>query len=88
MTYSWRRVYRSDIDYITESEKLLELGEGNKYVQGSVILPVDRASQGKSVFTDKATREGLKWLEAHDIKPMYQIYDGAKRPSSIKGSYL
>jgi uncharacterized protein (DUF849 family) len=55
-------------DYIVETEELLEWGQGNKYCQGSVVLPFDN-SEADSV--DK----GIRWLEAHDVKPLIEFYD-------------
>ena len=76
LNHAWATVHMGDVDYITDTEELLELGEGNKYVQGALILPVDSYFATASMhFSDKATREGVKWLEAHDVKPIYQVYD-------------
>jgi 3-keto-5-aminohexanoate cleavage enzyme len=74
--HSWYPVRDGEIDYITETNELLEMGDGNKYIQGSVVLPVGRFSgMGNSSFTHKATGAGLKWMEAHSVKPIYQLYD-------------
>ncbi|MDO8595972.1 MAG: 3-keto-5-aminohexanoate cleavage protein [Sulfuricaulis sp.] len=74
--HSWYPVPNGAIDYITETNELLEMGEGNKYIQGSVVLPVGRFSgTAASLFTHKTTKEGLKWMEAHSVKPIYQLYD-------------
>lgn len=75
LNHTWAPVHDGDIDYISDTEKLLELGEGNKYVQGTVILPPGRVGFARSIFTDKVTREGVQWAEAHNIKPIYQLYD-------------
>jgi len=76
LNHAWATVYQGDVDYITDTQELLELGEGNKYVQGALVLPVDRYFAAASMhFSDTATREGVKWLEAHSVKPIYQVYD-------------
>jgi uncharacterized protein (DUF849 family) len=77
MTSSWYPVARSDGDYITHTEELLELGEGNKYVQGAVVLPVGHFTNwnGGTYFSAKATVEGIKWMEAHSVKPDYLLRD-------------
>ncbi|MFC1938130.1 3-keto-5-aminohexanoate cleavage protein [Chloroflexota bacterium] len=75
-SHTWYPHPGGDVDYVTETEELLEWGQGNKYVQGSVVLPVGRASQGtRSIFSHRTTGEGIKWLEAHSVKPLYQLYD-------------
>ena len=75
-SHTWYPHANGDVDYITDTEELLEWGQGNKYCQGTVILPVGHAAEAeKSTFSHKTTGEGLKWLEAHDVKPLYQLYD-------------
>ncbi len=74
--HTWYPHQNGDVDYIAETEELLEWGNGNKYVQGTVIIPVGGGiSHLRSIFTHKSTGEGLKWLEANSIKPLYQLYD-------------
>jgi len=43
------------LDYIVETEELLEWGQGNKYCQGSVVLPFDNSARDQ---VDK----GIRWL--------------------------
>jgi len=62
-------------DYITETEELLELGEGNKYCQGSVVLPAGFKSATGTYHSRSAQREGVRYLEENDVKPIYQLYD-------------
>lgn len=57
------------LDYIVETEELLQWGEGNKYCQGSVVLPFTGAEEHDAV------EQGLQWLEAHDVKPLFEFYD-------------
>ena len=76
MTHSWYPVSGSHVDYIAETEELLELGEGNKYVQGSIVLPIGYFTNiGGAPNTIKGTKEGVRWLEAHDVKPIYDVLD-------------
>lgn len=64
-----------EADYISETETLLEMGKGNKYCQGSVVLPVGFLSSTGAYHTGKSVYEGIQWLEKNDIKPIYQLYD-------------
>jgi uncharacterized protein (DUF849 family) len=56
------------LDYITETEELLEWGQGNKYCQGSVVLPFQQSAR-------PSVEKGIRWLEAHDVKPLIEFYD-------------
>ena len=77
MSSSWYPVAKGAIDYITHTEELLELGQGNLYVQGAVILPIGHFTNwnGGTFCSPKATVEGVKWLEAHSVKPDYLLRD-------------
>jgi uncharacterized protein (DUF849 family) len=76
VTHSWYPVPNSEVDYITETEKLFEMGEGNKYVQGAIVIPIGYYTRSMgSHCSPRATIEGVKWMEAHDIKPIYQLHD-------------
>jgi uncharacterized protein (DUF849 family) len=57
------------LDYIVDTEELLEWGGGNKYCQGSVVLPFSGAAAKASV--DK----GVRWLDANYVKPCFEFYD-------------
>ena len=78
LNHSWWPVAGGDIDYISHASELLEMGQGNKYVQASSILPIGHyaASRG-SYFSDETTIKGIKFLEANKIKPIYMLYDSA-----------
>lgn len=73
LSHTW--AVREEVDYITETQELLELGRGNKYCQGSVVLKVGHVSATGTFHPKQAVVEGVKWLEAHDVKPIYQLYD-------------
>lgn len=73
LSHTWAAT--AEADYITETQELLELGKGNKYCQGSVVLPVGFRSATGAYHTNRTVIEGIKWLEAHDVKPVYQLYD-------------
>lgn len=76
LTHSWYPVPNAEVDYIGETEELLEMGEGNKYVQGAIIIPIGFYTKVVGSYcSPKATIEGVRWLEAHDVKPVYQLFD-------------
>jgi 3-keto-5-aminohexanoate cleavage enzyme len=76
MTHSWYGVPHADFDFIKGTQELLELGQGNKYVQGSLIVPIGyRTTPTQSFASAASTIEGIKWYEAHGIKPVYQNFD-------------
>lgn len=75
VTLTHTSAMREQIDYISETEELLDLGEGNKYCQGSNILRPGHVSAMGTFHPTKNVVEGVKWLEAHDIKPIFQLYD-------------
>ena len=75
-THSWYPVPNGEVDCIIGTQELLELGKGNKYVQGSLLVPVGyRVREQNSYVGVKGTVEGIKWLEAHKVKPVYQLID-------------
>jgi 3-keto-5-aminohexanoate cleavage enzyme len=75
-THSWYPVPNSEVDCIIGTQELLELGNGNKYVQGSLLVPVGyRVREQSSYVGVKGTIEGIKWLERHGVKPVYQLID-------------
>lgn len=66
---------KAEVDYISETEKLLDLGKGNKYCQGSVVLPINHTSVTGTHHPIKSVAEGVQWLEKNHVKPLYQLYD-------------
>jgi len=63
------------VDYIDETEELLQLGQGNKYCQGSVVLRAGHLSATGTFHPAQNVIDGVRWLEEHDIKPIFQLYD-------------
>jgi uncharacterized protein (DUF849 family) len=61
-------------DYVTGTHELLEQGGGNKYCQGAVILPPNRLG-GSAAHTMSTVKEGVRFMESKDIKPVFQLYD-------------
>lgn len=75
-THSWYPVPNADVDCIIGTQELLELGNGNKYVQGSLLVPIGFRAHGQpSYVSARATVEGIRWMEAHHVKPVYQLFD-------------
>lgn len=73
LSHTWAA--REQVDYISETQELLELGEGNKYCQGSVVLRAGHVSATGTFHPEQNVIDGVIWLEAHDIKPIFQLYD-------------
>jgi 3-keto-5-aminohexanoate cleavage enzyme len=75
-TQSYYPVRNAEVDYITGTRELLELGKGNKYVQGSLLVPIGHHTTGQpSYVSAKCTIDGVRWLNEHDVKPVYQLFD-------------
>src|SRR3990172_4895878 len=55
-------------DYIVDTKDLLEWGDGNKYCQGSVVLPFSNAQR-------KAMDQGVRYLDTNHVKPCFEFYD-------------
>ncbi|MBA7562672.1 hypothetical protein ES708_04325 [subsurface metagenome] len=62
------------IDYISDAREILEVGKGNKYLQGSVIMTWGAHHYGECEHGGSPFLEGMKWLEEHDVKPIYQMH--------------
>lgn len=64
------------MDFITGTQKLIEMGQGNKYVQASLIASIGYTVRGiRTLISSEAVAEGVKWWEAHHVKPVYQCFD-------------
>lgn len=77
-THSWTPVPNAPGEGISGTEELLELGGGNKYCQGSLLVPIGHSSTGTgkpSLVTEQATVDAIKWMNIHDVKPVYQLFD-------------
>lgn len=64
----------AETDFITPVKELLDLGRGNKYIQGSVMIgapgPNTRKGLLSTWFTANSLREGIAFLEENNIKPL------------------
>jgi uncharacterized protein (DUF849 family) len=67
-----------EADFITPTQQLLDVGKGNKYIQGNVmptwIYPWCREGLLSSWFTAKSLREGVAFLEANNVKPLIALH--------------
>lgn len=63
------------VDYVVETSELLELGQGNRYCQGSVVLRAGHLSATGTFHPAANVKEGVKYLEDNHIKPIFQLYD-------------
>jgi uncharacterized protein (DUF849 family) len=63
------------VDYVVETAELLELGQGNRYCQGSVVLRSGHLSATGTFHPAENVKAGVKYLEDNDIKPIFQLYD-------------
>lgn len=66
---------KEEADYISETDDLLNRGGGNKYCQGSVVLPVGYTSVTGAYHSLRTVVAGVRWLEEHKVKPVFQLYD-------------
>ena len=66
---------KTEADYITETHELMERGGGNKYCQGSVVLPAGYTSVTGAYHSQASVVRGVKWLEENLVKPIFQLYD-------------
>jgi uncharacterized protein (DUF849 family) len=59
------------IDYISDMKQLLELGGGNKYCQGALVLwpPADHYP----VRYDKAAQDAVRFMEENGVKPVLKF---------------
>ena len=68
---TWKRTPDKKIDFIQETEELLELGGGNRYCQGAVVLwpptdsyPLDYA---------RSVQDGIRFMEKNNVKPIHKL---------------
>ena len=76
MTHSWYGTPNGEFDFFRGTRELLELGQGNRYVQGSLVVPIGyHTTPTSSYASPKSTIEGVRWFEENGIKPIYQNFD-------------
>ena len=68
----------ADADFITPTRELLDIGKGNKYMQGNIIPtwinPRSRKGLLSSWFNAKSLREGIAYLEENNVKPLIGLH--------------
>ncbi len=68
----------AEADFITPTQELLEIGGGNRYIQGNVvptwIFPMSRRGLLSTWFTAASMQRGVAWLEEHNVKPCIALH--------------
>ena len=68
----------ADADFITPTKELLDLGKGNKYIQGNIVPtwvnPRSRRGLLSSWFSVDAIKEGIPYLEKNNVKPLIALH--------------
>lgn len=68
----------AEADFITPTKELLDIGKGNRYIQGNVvptwIFPWVRRGLLSSWFSANALREGIAYLEENNVKPLIALH--------------
>jgi len=84
LQHTWERTEDNEITYVgSHGKELLELGKGNRYCQGAVVLwpPADAYPPEYT----KAVQEGVQFLEENNIKPIHKLrnYYGVRQLKRI-----
>ncbi len=81
MGHAWHPKNWEDLaeaDFITPTKELLDIGKGNKYIQGNVIPtwinPRSRRGLLSSWFSAKSLKEGIPYLEENNVKPLIGLH--------------
>ncbi|USZ67525.1 3-keto-5-aminohexanoate cleavage protein [Halorussus salilacus] len=61
-------------DYVSGVADLLERGDGNKYCQGGVVLPIGLFGAG-TYHSPSSVKEAVRYYEDNGVKPIFQLYD-------------
>jgi 3-keto-5-aminohexanoate cleavage enzyme len=68
----------AEADFIAPTKELLDIGNGNKYIQGNVvptwINPMSRRGLLSSWFTADALTKGITYLEENNVKPLIGLH--------------
>lgn len=75
--HTWVGKPMEPIEYLSHTKEILELGKGNKYCMGSVVLITGNPGErDQTLFGDEqAVKEGVPYLEENGVKPIFQLYD-------------
>lgn len=61
------------LDFITGAQEFLDKGKGNRYVQTTLVPTLPCYTEEHFVITDQCIVDGVKFLEANSIKPLFSI---------------
>jgi uncharacterized protein (DUF849 family) len=61
------------VDYVNGARDYLEKGQGNRYVQASLIVSLACYTEEHVVCTDAANVAGVQFFEANHIKPLFSV---------------
>ncbi len=70
-TFTWERGWPTRPGYIEGTQRLLELGKGNKYCQAACMLWPP--SDSYPAEYDKIAQEAVKFMEENDVKPIHKL---------------
>lgn len=81
LNHAWHPKNWEDLgeaDFITATRELLDLGKGNKYIQGNIIPtwinPWTRRGLLSTWFPASALKEGITYLEKNNVKPLIALH--------------
>lgn len=71
LQHTWRRTDDGSINYIEDTSKLLQIGNGNKYCQSDVVLwpPSDSYPQN---YVESA-QKGVRFMEENNVKAIIKV---------------
>lgn len=68
----------ADADFIEPTKEMLDLGKGNKYIQGNIVPtwvnPRSRSGLLSSWFSADALKQGIPYLEKNNVKPLIALH--------------
>jgi len=70
-TYDLRK--SQAVDFVSGTQECLDLGQGNKYMQASIIATFGSYDEGHYVFSRDSIVEGVTFFEENNIKPIFSI---------------
>lgn len=71
LEHTWKWGPDRSADYISETDQLIELGHGNRYCQGAVVLWPPGNTYPPNYM--KTVQEGIKFMEANHVKPIHKL---------------
>ncbi len=81
LSHAWHPKNWEDLaegDFVAPTKVLLDIGKGNKYIQGNIIptwiYPWVRRGLLSSWFTANSLKEGISYLEENNVKPLIALH--------------